>query len=264
MVEFNSFDPEVKEAHKESLRDRFEHIMRHLVELIHTPVGSITVVCGPMFAGKSSFFYELDSLRENYGVEKEFHYFKPTEDDRQVEIYSRDHESKRIEATRIPHSREIIEYIKSYRLNLSECVFCFDEGQFSDEGIIMIAEYLRYEGAHVVICGLDMTFEGKPFPLKPIDKERYEFARRVLKEVGLEDTIQTKTMGDVMAIANFVVKICARNEDGTAATHSMRIGAKPGDENIQTGDSERYEPTSANRHNILTERIAEFKQQHGL
>jgi hypothetical protein len=262
--DYSDFPTEVRDNNESSRRDRFRHILKHLQEFIDAPVGSITVVTGPMYSGKSSFFYELQDLDSEYGGNKDFYYFKPIDDIRQLEIYSRDYEDKRIAASLIEHSNDIISFLREETLDLTKSVFCVDEVQFCDEGIIDVAEFLRYEGAHVVLCGLDTDFTGKSFELNPVDKDRYNEFKELAKKNGYLDLVRKKTMGDIMGHANLVVKILARNPDGSPATHSMRIGAREDDEVYQTGDKDSYFPTSVGAHNIISHRIEEFRRQHGL
>ncbi len=92
-------------------------------------------------------------------------------------------------------------------------VVCIDEAQFFDKQLINVANTLANDGKRVIIAGLDMDFEGRPF----------------------------EPMPQLLAIAEYVTKlhaICA--ESGTMAHYSQRVVEN--EERVLVGETDAYEP----------------------
>ena len=84
-----------------------------------------------------------------------------------------------------------------------------------DDGIVEICNTLANEGKRVIVAGLDMDFEGKPFGPMPA----------------------------LLAIAEFVTKvhaICART--GQLASYSFRLAEN--DQQLMLGEKDQYEARS--------------------
>ncbi|WP_029512668.1 thymidine kinase [Mycoplasmopsis iners] len=118
--------------------------------------GTIEIITGPMFAGKSD---ELIKRLTLYKIAKfEPIIFKPALDNRfsDSKIVSRTGSS--FPAISVNDSKEILNYI-----NEKTEVIAFDEIQFFDEKIIDIIEKLASKGMKIIASGLDMDFKGNPF-----------------------------------------------------------------------------------------------------
>ena len=118
--------------------------------------GSIEVICGPMFAGKSEEL--LRRINRLIYAKKNFVVFKPNLDNRYSETEVVSHNKKSHKAISISNSSELAKYIN----DKTEAV-CIDEVQFFDEGIIDVIEELANKGLRVIVAGLDMDFKGDPF-----------------------------------------------------------------------------------------------------
>lgn len=92
-------------------------------------------------------------------------------------------------------------------------VICVDEAQFFDLQLMNVANTLANDGKRVIVAGLDMDFEGRPF----------------------------EPMPQMMAIAEYVTKlhaVCA--ESGTMAHYSQRVVESK--DRVLVGETDAYEP----------------------
>ncbi|MDR2827976.1 MAG: thymidine kinase [Acholeplasmatales bacterium] len=184
-------------------------------------VGSIEVVCGPMFAGKTEEL--IRRIRRLVYAKKSFLVFKPAIDDRyskKSELVS--HNKTTCDSILINNSLDILNYISP---TLDAVII--DEAQFFDNNIVKIADKLADSGIRVIIGGLDRDFKGEPFGPMPF----------------------------LLAIAESVTKltaICVKS--GEAATRTQRIiNNKPANYNdpiILVGAQESYEPRSRAEHEV--------------
>lgn len=124
--------------------------------------GSIEVVCGSMFCGKTEELIRL--LRRAIIARQKVQVFKPAIDQRYdagVKVTS--HAGMAFDATPIQESAEILE-----KLNKNTTVVGIDEAQFMDEDIVSIVQTLADRGLRVIVAGLDTNFRGEPFGSMPI------------------------------------------------------------------------------------------------
>ena len=92
-------------------------------------------------------------------------------------------------------------------------VVCIDEAQFFDDQIVEVANTLANNGKRVIIAGLDMDFNGKPFGPMPY----------------------------LLAIAEFVTKLHAVcSESGAMANFSQRVFED--NKTVLLGEYDFYEP----------------------
>lgn len=88
-----------------------------------------------------------------------------------------------------------------------------DEAQFFDNQLVNVANTLANDGKRVIIAGLDMDFEGRPF----------------------------EPMPQLLAIAEYVTKLHAVcSESGAMAHYSQRIVEN--EERVLVGETDAYEP----------------------
>ncbi|WP_324716270.1 thymidine kinase [Carboxydochorda subterranea] len=172
--------------------------------------GRLSVICGPMFAGKSSEL--LRRIRRALHARRPVLLFKPWVDTRSHGISS--HDGLLMEA-HIVRSASEIAYLAGQAPNT---LVAIDEGQFFDDGIAGVVVDLVERGHEVAVAGLDLDYQGQPFGPMPV----------------------------LLALADEVVKlsaICVRC--GADATRTQRLvdgqPAGPG-ERVLIGGAESYEP----------------------
>ncbi len=166
--------------------------------------GWIEVVCGSMFSGKTEEL--IRRARRAVIAQQEVKIFKPSVDTRYHEHNVVSHNKNSLQSIAVSSSTEIEQFTKEGD------VIAIDEAQFFDEGIIDVCVQLADKGHRVIVCGLDMDFEGKPFGPMP----------------GL------------MSVAEFVTKlhaICA--SCGDVASYSFRLVASK--DKVLLGEMNAYE-----------------------
>lgn len=118
--------------------------------------GSIEVVCGPMFSGKTEEL--IRRVKRAQIARQKVQIFKPAIDNRYHETEVVSHSSLSIEATPVNSSIEILQKVFD-----STRVVAIDEVQFFDENISIVVEKLARRGVRVIMAGLDQDFKGMPF-----------------------------------------------------------------------------------------------------
>ncbi|MBS1647052.1 MAG: thymidine kinase [Bacteroidetes bacterium] len=117
--------------------------------------GSIEVVCGSMFSGKTEEL--IRRLRRAQFAKQKVEIFKPKIDTRYDEQAVVSHNDTTIMSTPVPSSENIL------LLAINADVVGIDEAQFFDMGLIQVCNTLANNGVRVIVAGLDMDFTGKPF-----------------------------------------------------------------------------------------------------
>lgn len=172
---------------------------------LHKRKGSIEVICGSMFSGKTEEL--IRRMKRAQYAKQTVEIFKPEIDKRYDDVKVVSHEGNSIHSTPVPASSHIL-------LLANEVdVVGIDEAQFFDAGLVDVCNQLADSGVRVIVAGLDMDYLGKPFGPIPA----------------------------LLAIAEHVTKvhaICMRC--GNIANHSHRIT----DENelVLLGETNNYEP----------------------
>jgi thymidine kinase len=118
--------------------------------------GSIEVVCGPMFSGKTEEL--IRRVKRAQIARQKVQIFKPAIDNRYHATEVVSHSSMSIEATAINNAVEILQ-----RVFDSTRVVAIDEVQFFDESISIVVEKLARRGIRVIMAGLDQDYMGRPF-----------------------------------------------------------------------------------------------------
>lgn len=118
--------------------------------------GSIEVVCGPMFSGKTEEL--IRRVKRAQIARQKVQIFKPAIDNRYHETSVVSHSSLSIEAIPVNTSVEIMQ-----RVFDSTRVVAIDEVQFFDDNIVIVVEKLARRGIRVIMAGLDQDYMGKPF-----------------------------------------------------------------------------------------------------
>lgn len=186
--------------------------------------GWIEVISGSMFSGKTEEL--IRRLKRAQIARQKVEIFKPVMDRRYSEKDVVSHDRNSIRSTPVASSEILLEVSKGVD------VVGIDEAQFFDQGIVDVANELANRGARVIVAGLDMDFQGKPFGPMPY----------------------------LMATAEYVTKvhaICMRT--GNLAHYSFR--KSDDDELVKLGEGEEYEPLS--RAAFLSLRSMSKDKKHG-
>ena len=169
--------------------------------------GSIEIICGSMFSGKTEEL--IRRLKRALIANQEVEIFKPSIDTRYDQKKIVSHDSNFIKSTPVKKSIDILTACEGRKIN----VVGIDEAQFFDLELVKVAETLSLRGVRVIVAGLDMDFKGRPFGPMPY----------------------------LLSVAEYVTKvhaICQRC--GNLATHSYRLVAD--DSEILLGEKQEYEP----------------------
>jgi thymidine kinase len=167
--------------------------------------GSIEVICGSMFSGKSEEL--IRRLRRAKIARQKVIAFKPRIDDRYDDEDIVSHDDRRIESIRVSNAREVLDYVDP-----GTQVVGIDEGQFLGDELPAVCEKLANEGVRVIVAGLDQDYTGRPFEPMPA----------------------------LLAIAEYITKtlaVCMKC--GRPANRTQRI--IPSRERVVVGASEAYE-----------------------
>jgi thymidine kinase len=169
--------------------------------------GWIEVVCGCMFSGKTEEL--IRRLNRALIAKQKVEIFKPKVDTRYHTEKIVSHNEREIRSTPVNFANDIL-------LLAGDCdVVGIDEAQFFDASIIEVCNTLANSGKRVIVAGLDMDYEGKPFGPMP----------------------------HLLAVAEFVTKvhaICA--ETGELASFSFRLDAS--NAQVMLGEKDTYEARS--------------------
>nr|WP_311466505.1 thymidine kinase [uncultured Porphyromonas sp.] len=167
--------------------------------------GSIEVICGAMFSGKTEELLRRLRRAKIAGLRVEI--FKPTIDVRYDESAVVSHDRNTIASTPIDNSSNLL------LLASDVDVIGIDEAQFFDERLPDVVEQLADQGIRVIIAGLDMDFKRLPFG----------------------------PMAHLCAIADSVDKIHAICVGcGSWANYSYRLVS--GDQQVMLGEAKEYQP----------------------
>lgn len=167
--------------------------------------GSIEVICGSMFSGKTEEL--IRRLRRAQFAGQKIAIFKPKLDVRYSEDNVVSHDLKSVPSTAIKNPTDI------FLMDSDVRVVGIDEAQFFDDSLIKVVQTLANRGVRVIVAGLDTDYMGKPFGPMPA----------------------------LMAVAEEVQKvhaICVKC--GNLANHSHRLTK---DQNLVVlGEKDVYEP----------------------
>jgi thymidine kinase len=124
-------------------------------------VGSIEVICGSMFAGKTEEL--IRRIKRVQIAKRPYHVFKPRIDNRYSEDHVVSHSGMRIETTVVEGSFEMMQHLEGAK----DSVIAVDEAQFFDEHLAGNCELLANFGNRVIVAGLDQDAFGNPFGPMP-------------------------------------------------------------------------------------------------
>jgi len=123
--------------------------------------GSIEVICGPMFSGKTEEL--IRRVKRAQIAKQRVQIFKPAIDVRYDEEKVVSHSAQSIDSTPVENSRDIL-----LKLRDMTRVVAIDEIQFFDEEIVNIVIKLANRGYRVICAGLDLDYKAVPFGPMPL------------------------------------------------------------------------------------------------
>ncbi|NOX86183.1 MAG: thymidine kinase [Chlorobi bacterium] len=167
--------------------------------------GWIEVICGSMFSGKTEEL--IRRLKRARIARQKVEVFKPAVDTRYDDTDVVSHDKKKETSIPVQNASQILFYAEDFE------VVGIDEAQFFGNELVSVCNQLAEQGKRVVVSGLDMDYQGKPFGPIP----------------------------ELMAIAEYVTKvhaICIRC--GSLANYSHRTVAD--DKLVVLGETDIYEP----------------------
>lgn len=118
--------------------------------------GSIEIICGPMFSGKTEEL--IRRVRRAQIGRIKVQIFKPTTDTRYHETDVVSHSSQSIRSVPVQSSIQLL-----HNLFDSTRIVAIDEVQFFDDSIITVISKLAMRGYRVICAGLDTDYRGIPF-----------------------------------------------------------------------------------------------------
>lgn len=169
--------------------------------------GWIEVICGCMFSGKTEEL--IRRLKRAEFAKQKVEIFKPLMETRYDEESVVSHDSNSIRSTPVESSSNILLYANDVE------VIGIDEAQFFDDNLPNVCNQLANSGVRVIVAGLDMDYQGKPFGPMP----------------------------HMLAIAEYVTKvhaICVKT--GKLAGYSHKKAGS--NKQVELGEKDLYEPLS--------------------
>jgi thymidine kinase len=124
-------------------------------------VGSLEVVCGSMFSGKTEEL--IRRLRRATIAREKVQVFKPAIDIRYAEEKVTSHAGMNFDALPVQNAVDILKY-----LNPETQVVALDEAQFFGPEIVEVVQMMASRGLRVIVAGLDQDFRGEPFGAMPV------------------------------------------------------------------------------------------------
>lgn len=130
-------------------------MLRHS-EIIETHrSGWIEVIVGSMFSGKTEEL--IRRLKRAQIAKLKVEIFKPKIDVRYSDQEVVSHDATSIQSTPVDASENLM------MLASGNDVVGIDEAQFFDQNLVRVCNQLANQGVRVIVAGLDMDFQGKPF-----------------------------------------------------------------------------------------------------
>ena len=189
---------------------------------VEARAGSIEVICGCMFAGKTEEL--VRRIRRMEYAKKSVIIFKPGIDNRYSDTEVVSHNNRRVKSVQIKVAKDIYKHIDEKNLPYAIAV---DEVQFLDSEIVEVCEHFADLGVRVIVAGLDQDFRGEPFGVMPILLAKAEEVTKLTA----------------------ICQVC-----GAPATRTQRIiDGKPANYNdpiVLVGAKEQYEARCRHHHEV--------------
>ncbi|HOE69803.1 MAG TPA: thymidine kinase [Brevefilum sp.] len=135
-------------------------------------VGSVEVICGSMFCGKTEEL--IRRLTRARIAKQSVQVFKPCVDYRYTQAKVTSHSGFNFDAQPVEKSEEIFQFLEP-----ETTVVGIDETQFFDADIVGVVETLAKRNLRVIVSGLDTDFRGEPFGCMPELMARAEFVDKL-------------------------------------------------------------------------------------
>jgi thymidine kinase len=128
-----------------------------------THKGTLEVICGPMFSGKSEEL--MRRLRRAKIAKQNVITFKPSIDNRHSIEHVVSHDGNKLyaQAIDIENISTILDMVRLHHFS----VIGIDEVQFFPQSILSVICTLIDEGKRIIVAGLDLDFRGVPFGAVP-------------------------------------------------------------------------------------------------
>jgi len=166
--------------------------------------GWIEIICGSMFSGKTEEL--IRRLNRAKIARLKTQIFKPSFDSRYAVADIVSHNENVIQSTPVDEAGDILRLIE-------DCdIVGIDEAQFFGEDIMRVCNELANSGKRVIVAGLDMDYEGKPFGYMP----------------------QLMSMAEYVTKVHAVCMVC-----GGEASYSYRLSKDK--EQVLLGEADKYE-----------------------
>ncbi len=134
-----------------------------LPEFVSRNPGSIEVICGPMFSGKTEEL--IRRLRRAQIARQRVFCFKPSRDTRYADADIVSHSAQHLSSIPVSSAVEIESFLNNQ--SLLPDVLGIDEVQFFDDRIVGIADAMAGQGVRVIVAGLDLDYRAEPFGPMP-------------------------------------------------------------------------------------------------
>lgn len=134
--------------------------------------GSIEVVCGSMFSGKTDEL--IRRLVRATIAKQKVQVFKPAIDIRYAVEKVTSHAGSNYDATPVQNAAEI-----RSKLDADTTVVGIDEAQFMDAEVALVADELAERGIRVIVAGLDTDFRGETFGSMPVLMSKAEHVSKL-------------------------------------------------------------------------------------
>jgi len=117
--------------------------------------GWIEIVCGSMFSGKTEEL--LRRLTRARIAKQKVEVFKPAVDVRYDDEDVVSHDARKSNSIPVENASQILFYAEDFE------VVGIDEAQFFGSELVSVCNELANRGKRVIVAGLDMDYQGKPF-----------------------------------------------------------------------------------------------------
>jgi thymidine kinase len=134
--------------------------------------GSIEVVCGSMFSGKTDEL--IRRLVRATIAKQKVQVFKPAIDIRYAAEKVTSHAGSNFDAIPVEKAADI-----RTKLDSDTTVVGIDEAQFMDPEVALVADELAERGIRVIVAGLDTDFRGETFGSMPVLMSKAEHVSKL-------------------------------------------------------------------------------------
>lgn len=134
--------------------------------------GSIEVVCGSMFSGKTDEL--IRRLVRATIAKQKVQVFKPAIDIRYAVEKVTSHAGSNFDAIPVEKAADI-----RTKLDADTTVVGIDEAQFMDPEVVIVADELAERGIRVIVAGLDTDFRGETFGSMPVLMSKAEHVSKL-------------------------------------------------------------------------------------